>query len=409
LTNRHAHCLMRSKRRAARGLALWNSTHRMNRNHGMSLVSLAKIKSAGISAALERALAPFCDAVSCRGRRVLIKPNLVEPLPCTTGQTTSPALVEALIVWCRAHGAAEIAIGEGPSYFQPRSDLRACFESTGMADVARRQNVRWILFDNERFRAFKNHSPALPPVFHLSEHAFGWDHIINVPVPKAHYLTTVSIAMKNMKGFKMREEKPSFHYCGNDGIHGSVTALCTIIRPSLNVVDCTVPLLCDQPFVLAGTDIVAVDAFTTALMGISPDSIQTIVLGHAAGLGECDLARIDTAGDDLAGISMRSENPHAYVKRAFPALRLHAAHACSGCLIPLFAALRRLEDLGQHCSRDVVCGREPAAERFRDAVFIGTCACAHAGCGPRIERCPPSKESVFELLQEALAGRNREC
>ena len=40
------------------------------------------------------------------------------------------------------------------------------------------------------------------------------------------------------------------------------------------------------PFILAGEDIVAVDAFTTALMGINPDSIQTIVLGHAAGLGE---------------------------------------------------------------------------------------------------------------------------
>jgi uncharacterized protein (DUF362 family) len=371
----------------------------------MSLVSLAKISNGGIAAALDLALLPFGGALACTGKRVLIKPNLVEPLPCTTGQTTNPALVEALIVWCREHGAADIAIGEGPSYFQPRSDLKACFEQTGMADVARRQQVRWILFDDERFRAFKQYSPATPPVFHLSEHAFCWDRIINVPVPKTHYLTTVSIAMKNLKGFILREEKPSFHYCGTDGIHGAIAQLCTIIRPALNVVDCSVGLHGDRPFILAGNDIVAVDAFTTALMGIDPAAIQTIVLGHAAGLGERDLARIDTAGDGLAGLSMRCESQQAYIRRAFPALRLHASRACSGCLIPLFAALRRLEGLGRHCSLDVVCGKEPDCGRLPAAACIGTCACATYGTGRRLAQCPPSKEAVFELLQEVLSGR----
>ena len=86
----------------------------------MPLVSLAKISRNDIASALERALAPFSDHIPCRGKRILIKPNLVEPLPCSSGQTTNPDLVEALVLWCREHGAAEIAIGEGPSYFQPR-------------------------------------------------------------------------------------------------------------------------------------------------------------------------------------------------------------------------------------------------------------------------------------------------
>lgn len=368
----------------------------------MPLLSLAKISRKDIASALERALAPFSDQIPCRDKRILIKPNLVEPLPCSSGQTTNPDLVEALVLWCRARGAAEIAIGEGPSYFQPRRDLNACFERTGMAAVARRQGIRWILFDDGRFRTFRNHSPETPPIFNLSEHAFCWDHIINVPVPKTHYLTTVSIAMKNLKGFILREEKPSFHYCGRDGIHGAVAQLCTIIRPSLNVVDCSLPLHCDLPFLIAGVDIVAVDAFTTALMGINPDGIQTIALGHAAGLGECDLSSIDVTGDDLSNISMRCESPHAYVRRAFPTLRLHASQACSGCLIPLFAALRRLENLGHRCSREVVSGKEPECERIHNAVFIGTCACKPGVCGPQLAHCPPSKEAVFEFLKENL-------
>jgi uncharacterized protein (DUF362 family) len=371
----------------------------------MSLLSLAKINRNDIATALERALGSFSDHIRCTDKRILIKPNLVEPLPCTTGQTTNPDLVEALVLWCRDRGAAEIAIGEGPSYFQPRRDLSACFERTGMADVARRQGIRWILFDDEDFRAFHNYNPATPPVFHISEHAFCWDYIINVPVPKPHYLTTVSIAMKNLKGFIMREEKPSFHYCGHDGIHGSVTQLCTIIRPSLNVVDCSLPLHCDQPFIIAGQDIVAVDAFTTALMGISPDSIQTVVLGHAAGLGERDLSRIDVTGDDLKGISMRCEAPHEYIRRAFPSLRLHASRACSGCLIPLFAALRRLEDLGHTCNREIVSGKEPEYKHIHNAVFIGTCACTPDSDGPQLAQCPPTKQEVFEFFKKNLSGK----
>ncbi len=366
----------------------------------MSSLALAKIGSDGITSALERVLEPFSSHIPCEDKRILIKPNLVEPVPCTTGQTTNPDLVEALVFWCQARGAAEIAIGEGPSYFQPRRDLSACFECTGMADVARRRGIRWIVFDDESFRTFRNYNPATPPVFHLSEHAFCWDYIINVPVPKPHYLTTVSIAMKNLKGFIMREEKPSFHYCGQDGIHGSVAQLGTIIRPSLNVVDCSLPLHCDSPFIIAGVDIVAVDAFTTALMGINPDSIQTIVRGHAAGLGERDLSRIDITGDDLTGIRMRCESPHEYIRRAFPSLHLHASRACSGCLIPLFAALRRLEKLNQPCCRKVVSGKEPGCEHIHNAVFIGTCACIPAASGPQLAQCPPTKEAVFEFLKK---------
>ena len=115
----------------------------------MSLLSLTKISNNDIAEAVKRALAPFSEQLSCTGKKILVKPNLVEPLPCTSGQTTNPELIEALVVWCRAHGAAEIAIGEGPSYFQPHNGLRACFERTGMIDVARRQGIRWILFDDE--------------------------------------------------------------------------------------------------------------------------------------------------------------------------------------------------------------------------------------------------------------------
>jgi uncharacterized protein (DUF362 family) len=371
----------------------------------MPIITIRQIKD-GILPAVELLLQPFAAHLSLAGKSILIKPNLVEPEHYTTGQTTNPKLVEAVIIWCRQQGAAKIAIGEGPSYFQPQAALRECFTETGISDVAARQNVPWILFDEGPFRKFKNHSPLTPDTFHVSEHAFTWDHIINVPVPKSHYLTTVSIGMKNLKGFLKRCDKPAFHYAGSDGIHGSVTALNLLIRPLLTIVDCTAPVHANKNFLLAGTDIVAVDAVTTSLMGLNPRTIKTIQLGHAAGLGEMNVAKIDIQGDDLKNLKMNFEQPEDYLRRAFPGITLSARSACSGCLIPLFSALRRIEEEGSGMDSElaIFIGRDGFAKTSKKMLFIGQCTKDPAGGSNGLNGCPPTKEEMFEFLREHLRG-----
>jgi len=352
---------------------------------------------------LADALRPFRAAACLAGKAVLIKPNLVEPVPASSGQTTNPALVEAIIVWCRQQGAGRVAIGEGPSYFQPQSALRDCFTKTGMAAVADRQEVPWILFDEGAFRTYRGHSARLPAEFAISEHAFSWDAIINVPVPKTHYLAGISNAMKNLKGFVRRQDKPSFHFCGPDGIHGAVTDLNLLIRPQLNIVDCTAAGLWPQSFLVAGADIVATDAVTASLMGINPETIGSIQLGHQAGLGQKDLACIEIVGPDLRSFRMNFEQPAAYLQRAFPHVRLEAAEACSGCLIALFRALRGLEasGRGRRTPARIVCGRGCPASTSERTLLIGACAQAAAD-GPWLGGCPPDPEAVSAFLMQHL-------
>jgi uncharacterized protein (DUF362 family) len=371
----------------------------------MSSVFLRQIKN-GILPTLDVLLQPFVSHLSLTGKSVLIKPNLVEPENYTTGQTTNPKLVEAIIQWCRQQGATSIAIGEGPSYFQPRTELRACFIATGIADVAKRQNVPWILFDEGPFRSFKNHSPRTPNTFAISEHAFTWDHIINVPVPKTHYLTRVSIGMKNLKGFIKWGDKPSFHHVGSEGINGSVTELNLLIRPCLTVVDCTAPVHRNNKFLLAGTDIVAVDAVTASLMGYNPQEIGTIRLGHEAGLGEMNIAKIDICGDDLKNFKMNLEQPEDYLRRAFPNLHVQAQAACSGCLIPLFSILHQVESHDPLCKKDItlVLGKDLPQIKTNKAAFIGECTKKYANESCWLKGCPPTKEEMFEFIRDQLKG-----
>ena len=115
--------------------------------------------------------------------------------------------------------------------------------------------------------------------------------------------------MKNLKGFLKREDKPLFHHVG---INEAVVELNKIIKPSLNLVDFTAPVQKHSGFVLAGNDIIAVDAVSTSIMGLSTDDIKTIQLGYQAGLGEMNLAKIDIKGEDIKGLKNSGSRCRAF-------------------------------------------------------------------------------------------------
>lgn len=361
----------------------------------MSKVFLAKIKE-NIESAVARLLEEAGFSNGLRGDSILIKPNLFEPVSYTTGQTTNPYLVEAVIKWCFNQGAKEVWVGEGPSYFLPEHALRECFIKTGIAEIVKRCNASWILFDEHPFKTYRDISPFLPKQFGISEHAFLHNKIINIPVPKTHYLTKVSIAMKNLKGFLKREDKPLFHRVG---INEAVVELNKIITPSLHLVDFTAPVHKHAGFILAGSDRVAVDSVATSLMGLIPDEIKTIQLGAQAGLGEMNLAKIDIKGEDIKDLTMRYELPSEWLKKKFPLLKI-VGHdtACSGCLIPLFSSLTQLEDQGKSLKKSltIILGTTEYAEHLPDVLHIGNCT------SPTSKDCPPQKEEILKALCEHM-------
>lgn len=365
----------------------------------MADIFLAKIKD-GMKKTISRLLdeTPFSKRLG--GDSILIKPNLFEPLPHTTGQTTNPHLIEALIKWCYAKGAKEVTVGEGPSYFQPDHALKECFTKTGVADVAERCHAKWILFDEHPFKTYQDVSPFLPKRFRITEHAFLYDQTINLPVPKTHYLTSVSIAMKNLKGFLKREDKPLFHRVG---IHEAVVELNKIIKPSLNLVDFTAPDQKHPGFVLAGEDILAVDTISTSLMDLNPHGVKTIRLGYEAGLGEMNIAKIDIKGEDIKGLKMHYELPSEWLKRKFPLLKILGVDtACSGCIIPLFSVLTRLEEEGRSLKNPltIVMGKTEVHEHLSDTLFMGDCTSRKLKGGDQIDGCPPKKEDIMHALLE---------
>ena len=375
----------------------------------MSQVSIVKVEN-DYHDALLRALDDLGEKSVNRGDRVLIKPNLYEPHAPDSGDITNPRLVEAVARYCLDAGASRVIIGEGPSYYQPESRLKKCFTEPGISEVADRLGIEWVLFDEHKYRTFRNISKATPDEFRVTEFAFTCDKLINVPVMKTHYQTTVTLAMKNLKGCLKREDKPRFHH---KDLQQAIVELNKIVRPSLNIIDATARTIGSvgssarrQPIgarlLLVSTDAVAVDAVGCALMGIDPDTVPTVTLGAAAGLGESDLARIEIIGEELKRLKFKVKLPQEQLRQSFPQLEISGTdRACSGCLIPLLSSLLMLSEQNAKLKTPLrICvGTEPDVPENGDYLLIGDCATSDreetANC---IAGCPPERETIHQRL-----------
>jgi len=260
------------------------------------MADVAKIRFTDYRSSVAAAL----DAVGAADRLpddrlVIIKPNLTNADGPPV--TTPVAAAEAVCDYCRAHCAAEVAIGEGCG----SGTTVAAFEANGYAALARRRGIRLIDFNGEPAVTLRRDDALQLEQLHLPEvarEAF----LISLPILKDHCFTDTTIAMKNMFGlapapyYKGSWNKSKLH---SPSTHKSVFDVCLYRPPDLCVVDAVVALagmhLSGTPrnlgLILAGFDPVAVDAVGSRLMGHDPARIEYLRLANGV-LGSMDDIRL---------------------------------------------------------------------------------------------------------------------
>jgi len=137
-------------------------------------------------------------------------------------------------------------------------------------------------------------------------------NIIHLPTMKTHVFTQMTGAMKNAFGGLLFDKRHWTHSV----IHETLVDLLAIqkeIHPGLFAVmdgtfagdgpgpRCMVPYV--KNFMLASSDMVAIDAVAAKMMGFDPLSIKFIRLAHERGLGCGDVREIEIAGDDISGVN----------------------------------------------------------------------------------------------------------
>lgn len=242
--------------------------------------------------------------VDPRGKRILLKPNLVEYEP-GTAINTHPALVAGAAAALLRAGASRVTVGEGPGH---RRDTEYLLGATGFLDALRDEKLRFVDLNQDDVRPtpLRTRHTGLDWLA-LPAEVLDADLVVSMPKLKTHHWAGLTASMKNLFGVVPGAvygwPKNVLHV---RGITSSILDLAATLRPALAIVDAIVGMEGDGPImgqprqlgcVVMGADPVAVDATCARLIGIEPFRVE--YLGEAARfLGNVSTRRIRQRGED---------------------------------------------------------------------------------------------------------------
>lgn len=244
--------------------------------------------------------------VDVRGRRVFLKPNMVE-YESGTAINTNPLVIVGAALAFQAAGAASVVIGEGPGH---RRDMEYLVTGTGLYEHLRENRLHFIDLNQDdvadvplRSRFMGLDRLALPVQLLQS------DFIVSMPKMKTHHWAGMTASMKNffgaVPGAVYGWPKNILH---THGIDNSIVDLNATIRPHFTIVDAVTAMEGDGPImgkarhvgcVAMGQDLVAVDATCARMIGLDPLQIRYL---REAGvfLGNVKEPRIEHRGEPLS-------------------------------------------------------------------------------------------------------------
>ncbi|MEM9069586.1 MAG: DUF362 domain-containing protein [Myxococcota bacterium] len=217
------------------------------------------------------------EAAELRGKRVLLKPNLVETALGHRHINTHPQVVLAVARAFRELGA-EPFLAEGQGH---RRDSWLVLEESGMADILREGNIPFVDLNHDRPVAKDNLSGLtnLAQLW-LPKSLVDADWVVSLPKIKTHHWAGVTCSMKNffgaMPGIVYGWPKNVLH---REGISESIVDIVATIQPDFAIADGIVGMDGDGPIMgdpkelgclVMSRNLPALDATCARLMKLNP-------------------------------------------------------------------------------------------------------------------------------------------
>jgi uncharacterized protein (DUF362 family) len=218
--------------------------------------------------------------VQAAGRRVVLKPNLVEFDP-RGAINTNPAVIAATIEAFRRMDAREVIVAEGPGH---RRDNEYLLTASGLHDAMKDTGARFVDLNGDAVRRMTKLSrySSLDELW-LPATVLDADLFVSMPKMKVHHWAGVTLSMKNMFGVIPGScygwPKNVLHW---KGIHESILDICATVPIHFVIADGIVAMEGNGPLhgrsrplntVVLADDAVAADFTCARIMGINPMAV----------------------------------------------------------------------------------------------------------------------------------------
>jgi uncharacterized protein (DUF362 family) len=294
-----------------RGLAL-KAAGRLRQLPAETPVHIARTTdyNADLAGLLQRQYQAFRERVPLAGKRVVLKPNLVE-YHRDKVINTHPHMVAAAIELCQREGAREVIVAEGPGHWR---NVEFLVSASGLGDVLRHYHVPFVDLNHDEPVKTRNlgRLTGLDDLY-LSRTVFSAEVLISLPKLKTHHWAGATLSLKNLfgtlPGICYGWPKNELHW---RGIDNSIVDIALTRTPDLAIVDGIVGMEGDGPLngtakplgaVVMGCDPLAVDATCCRLMQLDPERLASLGLGYQKKLGLLRTGEIRQIGERIEALA----------------------------------------------------------------------------------------------------------
>jgi len=244
-----------------------------------------------------------------KGKRILLKPNLVETASGAPHINTHPLVLRGAVEAFLNLGASMVMVAEGPGH---RRDTLAVYEESGLADVLTEDRIPFhdlnYITGYELSNAGRQSSMRTLTFPGLFQEV---DWIVSVAKMKTHHWAGVTLSMKNLFGVM-----PGIYYgwpknvLHQAGIENSILDINATLKPHFAIVDGIVGMEGDGPIMgdpkhvgvlVMGRNLAAVDATCCRIMGIDPYRVSYLERADNW-LGPISETAIQQRGEAIASV-----------------------------------------------------------------------------------------------------------
>jgi uncharacterized protein (DUF362 family) len=244
-----------------------------------------------------------------KGKRILLKPNLVETSSVAPHINTHPLVLRGASEAFFRLGVRTVMVAEGPGH---RRDTLAVYEESGLADVLTEDHVAFYDLNYiagydmpNAGRQSRMKTLTFPALFKEV------DWIVSVAKMKTHHWAGVTLSMKNLFGVL-----PGMYYgwpknvLHHAGIENSILDINATLKPHFAFVDGIVGMEGDGPILgdpkrvgvlVMGRNLAAVDATCCRIMGIDPYQVKYLERADNW-LGPISEKAIEQRGETIAAV-----------------------------------------------------------------------------------------------------------